>query len=74
MADALAFVKSERTGDGPFDLVHAGLLSGDRDGDAALARRYEAVGVTWWLEHIYPGRMTAAETRDFIALGPPRTT
>jgi alkanesulfonate monooxygenase SsuD/methylene tetrahydromethanopterin reductase-like flavin-dependent oxidoreductase (luciferase family) len=73
MADTLAFVESERTSDGPFDLVHAGLLSGDRDADEAFVRPYIEAGVTWWLEHIYPGRMTVAETREFIALGPPRT-
>ena len=41
----------------PFDIVHAGLLSGDRAQDAELAQRYAEVGVTWWLEHVYPGRM-----------------
>ena len=36
MAAARAFIEAERTRDGPFDLVHAGLLSGDREADVAL--------------------------------------
>lgn len=74
LADVHAFVTAERADDRPFDLVHAGLLSGDRVADEALVAPYVDLGVTWWLEHIYPGRMTVAETRDFIRLGPPRTT
>lgn len=74
MADVKAFVMTQRVDAGPFDLVHAGLLSGDGAADEALVSPYVEAGVTWWLEHIYPGRMTAAETRDFIRLGPPRTT
>lgn len=72
LADVRAFVADERADDRPFDLVHAGLLSGDRATDEARVAAYAEAGVTWWLEHIYPGRMTAAETRDFIRLGPPR--
>lgn len=73
MADARAYVARHRTAETPFDLVHAGLLSGDRAADAELAERYADVGVTWWLEHVYPGRMSPADTRAFIRLGPPRT-
>ena len=57
MAAAGAFVAAERTSDASFDLVHAGLLSGDRGADEALVHAYAEAGVTWWLEHIYPGRM-----------------
>jgi alkanesulfonate monooxygenase SsuD/methylene tetrahydromethanopterin reductase-like flavin-dependent oxidoreductase (luciferase family) len=74
IADAMAYVRSERTQEGPFDVVHAGLLSGDPAADAALAASYADVGVTWWLEHIYPGRMSLDEIHRFIRMGPPRTT
>lgn len=74
MAQAQAFVRGERESDSPFDLVHGGLLSGDRPADAALAQRYADVGVSWWLEHIYPGRMAVSEIRDLVHMGPPRTT
>ena len=74
MADVLAFVDEYRTSGGHYDLVHAGLMSDDRAADSELAQRYAEVGVTWWLEHIYPGRMSPADIREFIRLGPPRTT
>jgi alkanesulfonate monooxygenase SsuD/methylene tetrahydromethanopterin reductase-like flavin-dependent oxidoreductase (luciferase family) len=73
MAEAIGFVTQERRGDGPYDVVHAGLLSGDRTRDLELTRRYAEVGVTWWLEHIYPGRFSPAETRSRIRMGPPGT-
>jgi hypothetical protein len=73
MADAAAIIAMNRRGSEPYDLVHAGLLSGDRRRDQALAASYAGVGVTWWLEHIYPGRMSIAHIRDLISLGPPRS-
>ena len=74
MAEASAFVTSQRPAGGPYDMVHTGLLSGHRAADEAAVLRYHDVGVTWWLEHIYPGRMTLSEIREFIRLGPPRTS
>jgi len=73
MAAARAYIEAERTREEPFDIVHAGLLSGDREADAALVESYAEVGVTWWLEHIYPGRMSLGEIHAFIRLGPART-
>jgi alkanesulfonate monooxygenase SsuD/methylene tetrahydromethanopterin reductase-like flavin-dependent oxidoreductase (luciferase family) len=73
IAEVKAFVEAERTTDAPFEVVHGGLLSGDRTTDLSLVHRYGEAGVTWWLEHFYPGRMSVAEIRDFIRLGPPRT-
>lgn len=73
MADAIAFVEAVRTSDAPYEYVHAGLMSGDRAHDIETAERYAAVGVTWWLEHCYPGRLPVAGVRELIAGGPPRT-
>jgi alkanesulfonate monooxygenase SsuD/methylene tetrahydromethanopterin reductase-like flavin-dependent oxidoreductase (luciferase family) len=73
MADVHAYVRRHRVDDAPFDLVHAGLLSGERGRDHELADRYAAAGVTWWLEHIYPGRMPVDGIRELIGRGPPRT-
>jgi alkanesulfonate monooxygenase SsuD/methylene tetrahydromethanopterin reductase-like flavin-dependent oxidoreductase (luciferase family) len=73
MADAIAYVDANRTAKGPFDIVHAGLMSGDGAHDIELARRYAEVGVTWWLEHVYPSRMSPAAVRKLIHAGPPRT-
>ena len=74
MAEAIAYIGTQRTADSAFDIVHAGLLSGEREPDIALTQRYADVGVTWWLEHVYPSRMSLAALRKFIRLGPPRTT
>jgi alkanesulfonate monooxygenase SsuD/methylene tetrahydromethanopterin reductase-like flavin-dependent oxidoreductase (luciferase family) len=73
MAEAAAFVAGAGGPADSYDLVHAGLLSGDRSADEDLVRPYAEAGVTWWLEHIYPGRMELDEIRRFISLGPPRT-
>jgi alkanesulfonate monooxygenase SsuD/methylene tetrahydromethanopterin reductase-like flavin-dependent oxidoreductase (luciferase family) len=72
MAAAIAFIHEHRSGDGRFDIVHAGLLSGDVRRDADNAAAYADVGVTWWLEHVYPGRLSVGQLRKLIAAGPPR--
>jgi len=72
MADAIAFVRALRVSDAPYDFVHAGLMSGDPDRDRTLAARYADIGVTWWLEHVYPARMTPSQVRKLIRGGPPR--
>jgi alkanesulfonate monooxygenase SsuD/methylene tetrahydromethanopterin reductase-like flavin-dependent oxidoreductase (luciferase family) len=74
MADAIAYVSGQRSGGAAFDFVHAGLSSGHAERDRRLARAYADVGVTWWLEHVYPGRMGLAVLRERIRSGPPRTT
>lgn len=71
MADAIAYVQQQRTSDAPFDFVHAGLLSGDAAADAQTAQAYADIGVTWWLEHVYPSRMSISQLRKFIRQGPP---
>lgn len=72
MAAAIAFVARHRTTDDAYDIVHAGLMSGDRASDVGCARQYADIGVTWWLEHIYPDRMSVADLRRLIEAGPPR--
>ncbi len=73
MAEVIAFIAQHRTRTGPYDVIHSGLLRGEPEQDRAVAASYADVGVTWWLEHVYPGRMTLDEIHRFIALGPPRT-
>jgi alkanesulfonate monooxygenase SsuD/methylene tetrahydromethanopterin reductase-like flavin-dependent oxidoreductase (luciferase family) len=73
MADAIAYVSEHRSSDAAFEYVHAGLGSGQVERDRDLAQAYADVGVTWWLEHVYPGRMAPAELRERIRSGPPRT-
>jgi Luciferase-like monooxygenase len=64
----------------PFDVVHAGITSGENLEDAqTVVARYEAVGVTWWLENIIPQRWGGSwtdwrseEMHRRITQGPPR--
>lgn len=74
IADAISFIADQRTGAGPFDIVHAGLMSGDPGRDREMTRAYAEAGVTWWLEHAYPSRMSPAALRKLIRVGPPRTS
>jgi len=63
-----------------FDFVHAGVTSGENLEDAqTVVARYEAVGVTWWLENIIPQRWGGSwtdwrseEMHCRITKGPPR--
>jgi alkanesulfonate monooxygenase SsuD/methylene tetrahydromethanopterin reductase-like flavin-dependent oxidoreductase (luciferase family) len=71
-ADVMAFVGQARTSDASFDYVHAGLMRGDPAADIETAASYAAVGVTWWLEHCYPGRLSLRALRELIRSGPPR--
>lgn len=73
-ARAIAYIATQRATDEPYDIVHGGLLSGVRERDRELAGAYADIGVTWWLEHIYPGRMSVPDVRKLIRLGPPRTS
>ncbi len=71
MADAIAYVNRERTSGDAIDIIHAGLLSGDRAADADLLCQYADIGVSWWLEHIYPERMPVVRLQRLIDAGPP---
>ena len=57
----------------PFDMVHWCILSGkDRTADVALVELYAAVGVTWWVEKLFPERGTLQHLRTYIRQGPPK--
>jgi len=73
ITDVIAYIADLRTDDAPFDIVHAGLMSGDRAADTKMTQVYADAGVTWWLEHVYTGRMSPAAVREAIRSGPPRT-
>lgn len=71
MGEVIAYVRSQRTSDGPFDFVHGGVMTGDLDTDTAVAREYADVGVTWWLEHVYVSGASIPRLRSLIRRGPP---
>ncbi len=52
----------------PFDVAMTGASAGPDD---PVLARYEAAGVTWWLEHIHERRGSQAELRARIEAGPP---
>jgi len=65
--ELLAYIKQERRGTEPFDVVIAGLskeLAGEELAD------YAAAGATWWLESISPND-SVDEVRRRIATDPP---
>jgi alkanesulfonate monooxygenase SsuD/methylene tetrahydromethanopterin reductase-like flavin-dependent oxidoreductase (luciferase family) len=50
-------LRRRRTGDGPFDLVHAGRIGDDRwDRAADVVGPFADLGVTWWIEDVSPWR------------------
>ena len=61
-----------RTSNTHFDFVHAALSTGDREYDVAQAIEYAAAGVTWWMEHLVPGRGSPQKMKRLIQKGPPR--
>jgi alkanesulfonate monooxygenase SsuD/methylene tetrahydromethanopterin reductase-like flavin-dependent oxidoreductase (luciferase family) len=81
LREALAFVRSHRASDGPFDVVATGVTPGENPSQAAeFVSAYETAGATWWLEAIAPyrigqgleGAWPVAALRERVAQGPPR--
>lgn len=81
LAEALAFVRSVRASDAPFDVVHCEPPVARRDHARAGARvqAFRDAGATWWLERLVPEDLggdwladwPAAAIRDRIRRGPP---
>ena len=78
--ELIAFITDHRTSDAPFDIVHGGVTSGDRDKDLALVAPFAEVGVTWWLERVDPevfgcdwkDKWPMEKMRARILAGPPK--
>ena len=67
-----SYVDQQRSTSTPFDLIHIGQSQGiDPAADQALVAGYAAVGMTWWLEHFYPGRAATEVVESRIKKGPP---
>jgi alkanesulfonate monooxygenase SsuD/methylene tetrahydromethanopterin reductase-like flavin-dependent oxidoreductase (luciferase family) len=70
--DMIAYINKQRTATSPFEIVFQG-----RANDVAEAERrayvadYEAAGVTWWLEQVWP-TVPLTEVQAIIQQGPPR--
>jgi alkanesulfonate monooxygenase SsuD/methylene tetrahydromethanopterin reductase-like flavin-dependent oxidoreductase (luciferase family) len=71
--DLVAFIKSVRTADAPFEVIQSGETSGENaDQDRAIVASYEEVGATWWFESRLPWRSSVEQVRARIRMGPPR--
>lgn len=82
--DIIDRVQQHRTSDSPLDLVQSGRTPGE---DPALAAEivapFDALGLTWWVEHVDPWRFgldwgnlmtdeAADKMRERVRQGPPR--
>jgi alkanesulfonate monooxygenase SsuD/methylene tetrahydromethanopterin reductase-like flavin-dependent oxidoreductase (luciferase family) len=79
--EMVALIRGQRAPDAPFEVAYSGRFTAGDDPErtAALAGRFAAAGVTWWLERIDPARFgrdfreewPLAALRERIRQGPP---
>lgn len=81
LREIVAFIRSQRESDAPFDVVQRGVTPYDDPvGAAAIVAPYAEAGATWWLEAIHPPRVGGEWEGDWrveallerILQGPPR--
>jgi alkanesulfonate monooxygenase SsuD/methylene tetrahydromethanopterin reductase-like flavin-dependent oxidoreductase (luciferase family) len=71
--DLIAFMKSVRTSNAPFEVIQSGETSGENaDHDRAIVAPYEEAGATWWFEGRLPWRSSVEQVRARVRIGPPR--
>lgn len=68
LAADLAYLGAHR-GPAPFDVAMTGVSAGPDD---PVFARYEAAGLTWWLEHLHGRRGSFASLLSRVEAGPPR--
>ena len=69
----VAYIKSQRTSDAPFDVVQFGETAGESaEQDRAIVAPYAQAGATWWLESPLPWKTPLEKVRARIRKGPPR--
>ncbi len=67
------YVEEHRVSDTPFDIVWEGRTPGeDRERGAAIVRKWEEAGATWWLEAMWESDVTMDDVSRRIEQGPPR--
>jgi alkanesulfonate monooxygenase SsuD/methylene tetrahydromethanopterin reductase-like flavin-dependent oxidoreductase (luciferase family) len=73
ISELAAYVKTQRAGDGPFELATFCKTTGsDRAADRAALAAYGAAGATWLLEYFHNWVTPLDEIRARIRRGPPR--
>jgi alkanesulfonate monooxygenase SsuD/methylene tetrahydromethanopterin reductase-like flavin-dependent oxidoreductase (luciferase family) len=74
IVEMVSYIRRFRFTDAAFDVIHLGETTGtQRELDRERIDAYRQVGVTWWLESIFPRFSSAASARDRILKGPPTT-
>jgi alkanesulfonate monooxygenase SsuD/methylene tetrahydromethanopterin reductase-like flavin-dependent oxidoreductase (luciferase family) len=72
LAEAVAYTRAHRDGDGSFDVALESVSAGeDPAADAALAAGYERAGLTWWIEALGWFRGPLDVMRERVRRGPP---
>jgi len=69
LAELVAYLREQRQGSQPYDVVLYGMTTHARDTQPVLA--YAKAGATWWVESITP-TSTLDSSRERIRDGPPR--
>ena len=68
-----AYIDEHHTSNTPFDIVWEGRTPGeDREKGAAIVRKWQEAGATWWLEAMWESDATMDNVRERIEQGPPR--
>ncbi len=67
----VAYIKSQRAGDAPFDVLAGSSTPGDPAAGAEIVALYAEAGATWWIEGIHPMRGPFEEMRQRVRQGPP---
>jgi alkanesulfonate monooxygenase SsuD/methylene tetrahydromethanopterin reductase-like flavin-dependent oxidoreductase (luciferase family) len=74
LAEAVAYTRAQREGDGPFDVALENVSAGeDLAADAARAADYERAGLTWWIEALGWFRGPLEAMRERVRRGAPRS-
>jgi len=66
------YIDEHHTSNTPFDIIWEGRTPGeDREKGAAIVRKWQEAGVTWWLEAMWESDVTMDDVRERIEQGPP---
>jgi alkanesulfonate monooxygenase SsuD/methylene tetrahydromethanopterin reductase-like flavin-dependent oxidoreductase (luciferase family) len=71
LAEAVAYTRSQREDDGPFDVAVEGVLPDDRAAATGRIPQYADAGLTWWIEQVGWFRGGPEEMRAVVRRGPP---
>lgn len=72
VSEMINYTQSLRTAEASFDIVQFGETGGiDKSDDREVTAAYSDVGVTWWMESMFPRFPQVADARARIRRGPP---